>query len=381
MSDYYHNDWNQNEWNTDDISNTSGTKEDGNSGTKKRRTRKARKKNPLRRNMKRVIASALVFGVVAGGTTWGVASAGNHFFSSDSELTDSADSSGDSATGELTSLNTSDSGEADGTVEGVASYAMPSMVTISTLSVEQMQNFFGGSQSYEVEGAGTGIIISEDDDSYYIATNAHVVSGAQQISVGFIDETAAEGTILGEDDDNDIAVVKVSKSDLSEDTISQVTVATIGDSDELALGEQVVAIGNALGYGQSVTAGYVSALDRDLETTDESGSTQTSEGLIQTDAAINSGNSGGALLNMSGEVVGINEAKSSTTSSGVTVDNIGFAIPISKVLPIIQSMIDGTYTDSSSSSDSSSSGGNSGQSTGSENGASGSNGFGNGMFG
>jgi serine protease Do len=307
-----------------------------------------KRKKPKRKKgrMKRVVASALVFGLVAGGTTYGVAAIGNHFLTSSSQLSESASSSG--ATASLTSQKTTTT-STDGTVESVASVAMPSMVTISTISVEQMQSFFGGQQNVEVQGAGTGIIIAEDDDSYYIATNAHVVEGATQLSVGFVDETAVEGTIKGEDDDNDIAVVEVKKSDVSEDTQSKITVATVGDSDELALGEQVVAIGNALGYGQSVTSGYVSALNRELSVSNDDGSTSTSDGLIQTDAAINSGNSGGALLNMSGEVIGINEAKSSTTSSGVTVDNIGYAIPMSKALPIIQSLIKGEGSTSSSS--------------------------------
>ena len=161
----------------------------------------------------------------------------------------------------------------------------------------------------------------------------------QSLSVGFIDETSVEGQIKGSDADNDLAVVSVSLSDIPEDTMSQIKIATLGNSDELELGDQVVAIGNALGYGQSVTSGYVSALNRDLTLTDNAGNTITSTGLIQTDAPINSGNSGGALLNMKGELVGINEAKSSTTASGTTVDGIGFAIPISKAEPILEELM------------------------------------------
>ena len=216
---------------------------------------------------------------------------------------------------------------------------MPSLVTISTMTVEEMQNFFGGTQQYEVEGAGTGVIVGENDTELLIATNYHVVEGANSLSVGFIDETSVEAEIKGTDVNNDLAVVAVKLSDIPDDTMNQIKIATIGDSDELQLGDQVVAIGNALGYGQSVTSGYVSALDRDLTLEDANGTTITSTGLIQTDAAINSGNSGGALLNMRGELVGINEAKSSSSSSGASVDNIGFAIPINKAQDSLQEMM------------------------------------------
>ena len=207
---------------------------------------------------------------------------------------------------------------------------MPSVVTISTMSVEEMRSFFGGTQQYEVEGAGTGVIVGENDSELLIATNNHVVEGATSLSVGFIDESTAEAEVKGSDADNDLAVVSVKLSDISSDTMNQIKIASIGDSDDLELGQQVVAIGNALGYGQSVTCGYVSALNRSLTLTDENGTTINSTGLIQTDAAINPGNSGGALLNMKGELVGINEAKSSSTPDGSSVDNIGFAIPIDK---------------------------------------------------
>ena len=361
MSEY--NNYN---WNNEDLSGgTSG------SGPKRPKKRKSGAKK-----MRTIVASALVFGLVAGGTTYGVSAIGSHFLTSGSQLSQASEPSGTAASGELTSQTTSKTGTADGTVEGVASYAMPSMVTISTLSVEQMQSYFGGTQSYEVQGAGSGIIISEDDDCYYIATNAHVVEGAAQLSVGFVDESAVQGTIRGEDDENDIAVVAVKKSDVSDDTKSQIKVASVGDSDDLALGEQVVASGNALGYGQSVTSGYVSALNRDLEAANDDGTTSTSSGLIQTDAAINPGNSGGALLNMSGEVIGINEAKSSATSSGVTVDNIGYAIPMAKALPIIKSLISGdgstsTADQSGQSQSSQSSQSQSGRNSQSQNGRSG----------
>ena len=192
-------------------------------------------------------------------------------------------------TGGGASESESSSESGTGTVASVAENAMPSLVTISTMSVEEMRNFFGGTQQYEVQGAGTGVIVGQNDKELLIATNNHVVEGATSLSVGFIDEQSVEGQVKGTDVDNDLAVVAVKLSDIPDDTMNQIKVATVGDSDDLKLGDQVVAIGNALGYGQSVTSGYVSALDRDLTLTDESGNTITSTGLIQTDAAINSG--------------------------------------------------------------------------------------------
>ena len=279
-----------------------------------------------------LIAMALVFGLVAGGTMFGVNTAAEHLTGREKAQigqtqTTSADASSDT------------SGSGQGTVSEVAANAMPSLVTISTMTVEEMRNFFGGTQQYEVEGAGTGVIVGENDTELLIATNYHVVEGATSLSVGFVDEQSAEAQVKGTDVDNDLAVVSVKLSDIPDDTMDQIKIATIGDSDELQLGDQVVAIGNALGYGQSVTSGYVSALDRDLTLTYEDGTTITSTGLIQTDAAINSGNSGGALLNMNGELIGINEAKSSSTSSGASVDNVGFAIPIDKAQSSLQEMM------------------------------------------
>ena len=199
--------------------------------------------------------------------------------------------------------------------------------------------FFGVpqyAQPRESVNSGSGVILY---DNGYIVTNNHVVEGASSLSVGFIDESTVEGSVKGTDADNDLAVVSVKLSDIPDDTMKQIKIATVGNSDDLELGEQVVAIGNALGYGQSVTCGYVSALDRDLTLTDESGATINSTGLIQTDAAINPGNSGGALLNMKGELIGINEAKTASTPDGSSVDNIGFAIPIDKAESSIKDLM------------------------------------------
>lgn len=236
-----------------------------------------------------------------------------------------------------TSSDASDSSEQADTsstssVSAIAEAAMPSLVAITNQSVQEMMNWFGQSQIYESESSGSGIIIGQTDTELLIVTNNHVVDGAQTLSVGFIDETAAEAQVKGTDADHDIAVLSVNLSDLSEDTLSQIKVIQIGSSSDLKVGEQVVAIGNALGYGQSVTSGIVSALDRAV-TID--GVTNL---LIQTDAAINPGNSGGALLNMSGQLVGINSAKYSDT----TVEGMGYAIPVDDVTDIIENLMNRT---------------------------------------
>ena len=305
--------------------------------------RQASRRRSIRKRWIGIISGGLVFGLAAGVTSYGVNAAAQLRNSSSTESTASltagtaTGTNGDSSTAELASETTSGSGGTQ-TVAEVAAEDMPSLVTISTLSVQEMQSFFGGTRQYEAEGAGTGVIVAENDDTIYIATNNHVIEGATQISVGFADESVVSGQIVGTDTDNDLAVVAVSKSDLSDSTKSQISVIKIGDSDQIALGDQVVAIGNALGYGQSVTSGYISALNRDLQLSDGQ-NVYNSTGLIQTDAAINAGNSGGALLNMNGELIGINEAKGSSTSSGATVDNMGYAIPMAKAIPILQNII------------------------------------------
>lgn len=304
---------------------------------KEKKAKKVREKKPMTVGKKwaALVAMALVFGLIAGGTMFGVNAAGNYLAGNDS----SSDEVGQTQTTASDSNSSSSDGSGQGTVAEVAKNAMPSVVTISTMSVEEMRSFFGGTQQYEVQGAGTGVIVGENDTELLIATNNHVVEGATSLSVGFIDEESVEGEVKGTDVNNDLAVVAVKLSDIPEDTMNQIKTATVGDSDDLQLGDQVVAIGNALGYGQSVTSGYVSALDRDLTLTDQSGTTINSTGLIQTDAAINEGNSGGALLNMKGELIGINEAKSSSTSTGAAVDNIGFAIPIDKAEESLQQLM------------------------------------------
>ncbi len=222
----------------------------------------------------------------------------------------------------------------DGVVS-IVKQCMPSIVSITNTSQVQIQNFFGQVQRYEVPSAGSGIIISEDDDYLYVATNNHVVASADTLSIQFSDSTTASAEIKGTDRSTDLAVVKVKKSDLSQETLSAIKVASFGDSDQLEVGSQAIAIGNALGYGQSVTAGYVSAVEREVTIQDETTGESFTNNLIQTDAAINPGNSGGALLNNKGEVIGINSSKYSDTD----VEGMGFAIPANMAKPIIEDLI------------------------------------------
>ncbi|MCI7813723.1 MAG: trypsin-like peptidase domain-containing protein [Lachnospiraceae bacterium] len=220
-------------------------------------------------------------------------------------------------------------------VADVAESAMPAIVAITNQSVQEVQSYFRGQKiQYESESCGSGIIIGQNETELLICTNNHVVEDATELTVSFIDETSCEAQIKGTDPTNDLAVVAVSLDDIDTDTLNQIKIAQMGDSDEVKIGEPVVAIGNALGYGQSVTTGIVSAKDRSITVEDDS-QTICYENLIQTDAAINPGNSGGALLNMKGEVIGINSAKAS--SSGV--EGMGYAIPVSKAWPILEKLM------------------------------------------
>ena len=211
-------------------------------------------------------------------------------------------------------------------VSGIVENAMPSIVAINdTMTVEQ-RDFFGMPQTYTAQSSGSGIIVNQTDTELLIATNNHVVDGASDLKVTFVDNKDVSAAVKGTDSASDLAIIAVQLKDIPSDTMSKIKVATLGNSDDIKVGQQVIAIGNALGYGQSVTVGYVSALDREIE--DEKGISRT---FIQTDAAINPGNSGGALVNMKGEVVGINAAKYASTE----VEGIGYAIPISKAEGII----------------------------------------------
>lgn len=234
-------------------------------------------------------------------------------------------------------------------VSDIAAEAMPSVVSITTKSIQEVQNYYGmfgmyggyaPSQEEEVEGSGSGIIIGKNDEELLIATNYHVVEGADTLSVSFIDNSAYEGTVKGYEENKDLAVVSIPLEDISDDTMDQISIATIGSSDDLVVGEQVIAIGNALGYGQSVTTGIVSAKNRKMDSASGSFSSDEDDNgngvnLIQTDAAINPGNSGGALLNMNGEVVGINSAKLASTE----VEGMGYAIAVSDVSDILENLM------------------------------------------
>ena len=240
-------------------------------------------------------------------------------------------------------------------VSEIVSEALPSIVSITTKSVQEVQNYFGmygmygyapQQQEQEVEGSGSGIIVGKNDDELLIATNYHVVEGADTLSVAFTDGNAVEASVKGFDEERDLAVVSVSLDDVKDDTMDAISIAKIGSSDDLKVGEQVIAIGNALGYGQSVTTGIVSAKNRRMDSDNNTvtdGSDDSSDGvnLIQTDAAINPGNSGGALLNMKGEVVGINSAKLASTE----VEGMGYAIAISDVTDILQNLMNETSRD------------------------------------
>lgn len=215
-------------------------------------------------------------------------------------------------------------------VSGIVENVMPSIVAINDTMTVQQRDFFGMPQTYQAQSSGSGIIVNQTDTELLIATNNHVVDGAQDLKVTFVDNNDVSAAVKGTDSASDLAIIAVQLQDIPSDTMSKIKVASLGDSDNIKVGQQVVAIGNALGYGQSVTVGYVSALDREI--TDSSGITRT---FIQTDAAINPGNSGGALIDLNGNVIGINAAKTASTE----VEGMGFAIPISKAQEILNNLM------------------------------------------
>lgn len=277
------------------------------------------------------VALALTFGVLSSAAFQGT----NYLFQKGDRAEDTS--------GEKAALNKGDAvgvasdGSEDGQgkvsdVSSIAEGAMPSLVSITNKSVQEMQILFGQSQNYESTSSGTGIIIGKTDTELLIVTNNHVISGASALSAGFIDQSVAQAVVKGTDADHDIAVIAVNLKDVSEETKEQIRVIEIGSSSALQVGQQVVAIGNALGYGQSVTTGIVSALNRNVTI---GGITNS---LIQTDAAINPGNSGGALLNMFGQLVGINSAKFSDTA----VEGMGYAIPVDNVSDIMENLMNRT---------------------------------------
>lgn len=315
-----------------------------------------RNQNSFQKKAGATIALAVIFGLVAAVVFQAANFAADRFLNTGKssvqiKTTDSVDLQETESDDSTADKVLSDS--ENGTVAAVAQASMPSVVAITTVSVQEIPSFFGySSRQYKSASTGSGIIVGDNDDELLIATNNHVVDGATTLSVCFIGddvanaetetvnagdngdlnvEDAVSAKIKGTDADNDLAVVAVKKSDIPEDTLNQIKIAQIGSSDDLAVGQQVVAIGNALGYGQSVTSGWISALNRTISTDDGTNST----GLIQTDAAINPGNSGGALLNMKGELIGINSAKYADSA----VEGMGYAIPISKAKPILEELM------------------------------------------
>ena len=240
--------------------------------------------------------------------------------------------------GEITKadlVDVSDAAVANSGVAEVATNVMPAMVSITNTSVQEVMDWFrGGNFQYESKSLGTGVIMGENDEELLIVTNNHVVADSSELTVSFIDEESVEGVIKGTDAGDDLAVVAVRLEDIPAETMEQIRIANVADSEDVRVGEQVVAIGNALGYGQSVTTGIVSALGRTITVADESGYNEYTD-LIQTDAAINQGNSGGALLNMKGEVIGINSVKAGASG----VEGMGYAISTSKAIPIIRNLM------------------------------------------
>ena len=295
-----------------------------------------RKKNSWARKAAGITAAAVLFGTVAGGVMTGVNYVGARLTGlADITATAPAETEGTTTAQvpETSAASNNGSTTAVSTVTDVSSIAekaMPSLVAINdTMTVEQ-NNFFGMPQTYQAQSSGSGIIVGQNDTELLIATNNHVVSGATDMKVTFTDSTQIAAAVKGTDSATDLAIIAVKLSDIPSDTMSKIKVATLGDSDNVKVGQQVVAIGNALGYGQSLTVGYISALDREI--TDENGIQHT---YIQTDAAINPGNSGGALLDLNGNVIGINVAKNASTE----VEGMGFAIPISKAQEILNNLM------------------------------------------
>lgn len=316
---------------------------------KEKKPRQKRNFDGFGTKIAKCVAIALVFGLVAGTAFEG----SSYFFgrvigddkatSETTKQTATLNKSASSATSDGGSTTSADKVSTVTDVSGIAENVMPSIVAITNMSETQAQDWFGQVQNYQSESAGSGIIVSQDDENLYIATNNHVVADAKSITVQFCDDTTVTAEVKGTDTGDDLAVVAVKLADIKQDTLGKIKVATIGDSDTVKAGQTAVAIGNALGYGQSVTTGVISAVNREVSVTDETTGASTTSELIQTDAAINPGNSGGALLNLNGEVIGINSIKYADTS----VEGMGYAIPMNTASPIIEKLINRELVDDS----------------------------------
>lgn len=301
---------------------------------RKQKKEHAKKNGGFGRKAAGVVAAAVVFGLVAGTVFQGVRYGSDKFLNKNSAASEvTTEQAADASTENNAPQLKQASSDATSTVYDVATVAkkvMPSIVSITGTYVTTYDYWFNSYQQ-ESKGAGSGIIIGKDDQYLYIATNYHVVENAKSLSVTFVDDKSADATVKGFVENNDIAVVTVKLSDISDDTLNEIKEIQVGSSADLSVGDPCVAIGNALGYGQSVTVGYISALNREISASDETVK------VLQTDAAINPGNSGGALVNMQGELIGINTAKYSDTS----VEGMGYALPISDVQDIINDLIAG----------------------------------------
>lgn len=278
-------------------------------------------------------ALALVFGVV-GGTAF---SGANYFMDSNLGKSRNSDTEQEAVidSDKIKPVKT-EAVAVSTDISGVVEEVMPSIVSITNMTQQEILSFFGRGQTIESESSGSGIIISKDKEYLYIATNNHVVEQSNALTVQFSDDSTAPATIRGTDSADDLAVVQVKLSDLTDETLNVVKTATIGDSEKISVGDPAIAIGNALGYGQSVTTGVISALGREVTFQDESTGETLMSRLIQTDAAINPGNSGGALVNAAGEVIGINSSKYADTE----VEGMGFAIPMETAGPILEDLVE-----------------------------------------
>lgn len=272
----------------------------------------------------RLTTCAAIFGLVGGVTFEGT----NYIYNKNFAVESSTETSGNTKSPVVSSTSTGSS-NSTGSVSDVAENVLPSIVAIDVTVTSTGSDMFGRTYSQDSQGSGSGIIVAQDDDNLYIATNNHVVSDASEVSVKFNDDKVYSAEVRGTDSDCDLAVVTIPVKDLSSDTLGKIKVAALGDSDKVKVGDQAIAIGNALGYGTSVTVGYISAKEREVSAED------MTMKLIQTDAAINPGNSGGALVDASGTVIGINSAKYADES----VEGMGFAIPVSTAIPIINDII------------------------------------------
>lgn len=291
-------------------------------------------KNRFFTKLTKCAALALVFGIVGGTAFSGANYFMDRYLPADSEAAESAEDEDVIRSANIQSASVSPAA-ASADISEVVEDVMPSIVAITSMTQQEVLSFFGRGQTIESESSGSGIIVSQNDSYLYVATNNHVVEGANTLTVQFSDDSTAPASIRGTAPGSDLAVVQVALSDLSEDTLQAVKTAALGDSDALSVGEAAIAIGNALGYGQSVTTGVISALEREVSLQDETTGQMITNSLIQTDAAINPGNSGGALINAKGEVIGINSSKYSDTD----VEGMGFAIPMATAQPILEDLI------------------------------------------